>query len=78
MSYRPAGTYLIQAAVNLVIDVLDAHPEGMSNQDVGQATGLNLAISKQGGYITWTILQFLLETGRAVKEGPLWKLAPHK
>ena len=78
MTYRPAGAYLTEAALTLVIDVLEAHPEGMSNRDVGLATGLNLAISKQEGYITWTILQFLLETGRVAKEGALWRLIPRR
>ena len=71
---QPVGTHLMQAAIALVVDVLREHPEGITNRDIGIATGLNLAIAKQQGYITWTILQYLLESGVVTKDGRIWKL----
>lgn len=63
------GADLIVAAQQLVLDALKSNREGLTNSEVDERTNLNLPISKQRGYITWTILQYLLETGRVTKEG---------
>ena len=50
------GTYLVRAMESLILDLLSKHPKGLTNAEVGDLTGLNLQISHQNGYITWTIL----------------------
>jgi hypothetical protein len=79
MSNHPTesgGARLIADAVDLVRSELARHPEGMRNVDVATATGLNLPISTQPGYITWTILRYLVESGEVTKIGPLYHLVP--
>jgi hypothetical protein len=71
----PTGVYLMLAAQRLVLDVLAQHPEGLTNSGVGAITGLNLPVRQQSGYVTWTILQFLVERGNVVKKERVYRLA---
>jgi hypothetical protein len=69
------GEQLIAEAAELVISALRANADGLTNSEVDDATGLNLPISRRRGYVTWTILQHLVEQGRVRKEGRLYKIA---
>jgi hypothetical protein len=71
---RAAGAYLIEAAVQIVLDALAANPAGLTNVEVAMTTGLDLHISNQNGYISWTILQWLVESGRVKKGGRTYTL----
>ena len=61
------GEMLIAAAQELVLDALRSAPTGLTNAEVGVKTGLNLPIRNQNGYISWTILQYLLQNDRIEK-----------
>ena len=69
------GTYLIHAAQQLVLDVLSAHPESLTNSRLGELTGFKPVIKTQNGYITWTLLMHLMDRGLVVKTGRLYKLS---
>lgn len=71
------GTYLVRAMESLILDLLAQHPEGLTNTRVGLLTGLNPPISHQSGYVTWTILTYLVETGQVVKDGHCYRLSSH-
>jgi hypothetical protein len=69
-----AGTYLIDAAMKLILDLLSENPDGLTNTQVGLVTGLNPVIRKQNGYVTWTLLTYLVEQGRVLKVGKVYRL----
>jgi hypothetical protein len=73
-SEEPEGYKLIQKAVEMVIGELRRHPEGLRNVDLGIATGLNLPVANHPGYITWTILRYLIEQKRVAKHGWIYQL----
>jgi hypothetical protein len=71
---EPEGYRLIQTAIEIVVGELRRHPEGLRNVDLGIATGLNLPVVNHPGYITWTILRYLIEQGRVEKHGRIYQL----
>jgi hypothetical protein len=71
---EPEGYNLIRSAVDMVVSELRRHPEGLRNVDVGIATGLNLPVANHPGYITWTILRYLIEQKRVEKHGRVYQL----
>lgn len=71
----PAGWYLMLAAQRLVLDVLALHPEGLTNTTIGAITGLNLPVKQHPGYVSHTILQYLVDHGRVVKDDRVYRLA---
>ena len=68
------GEGLIAAAQELVLDALRSAPAGLTNAEVGMRTGLNLPIRAQNGYVTWTILQYLLQNDRVEKTEGRYRL----
>lgn len=68
------GPELIHAAQQLVLDALRSNADGLTNAEVDERTVLNLPIQNQRGYITWTILQYLVQSGTVVKEGRRYKV----
>jgi hypothetical protein len=75
MAHSAQGDELLAAAERLVLDVIRASDEGLTNMEVARETGLYLPVSRQRGYISWTILQHLVETGRLERRGPRYRLA---
>lgn len=71
---RRDGTECLAKAIDLVLAVLRDHPTGLTNSEVGEATGLNPDISVQHGYVTWSLLRYLVEQGRVVKDGRIYRL----
>ncbi len=69
------GTSIVDAAIQLVIENLRAHPDGIRNVDLAETTGLDLPVKAQQHYITYTILMYLVEQGRVEKHGYLYRLA---
>lgn len=63
------GTYLRRAAELLVLDVLQANPQGLTNARVSELTGLNPPLARQRDYITWSILQDLVSRAMVTKQG---------
>lgn len=63
------------AAQRFVLDVLALHPEGLTNSTIGALTGLNLAVKQHPGYVTYTILQYLVDQGMVVKDDRVYRLA---
>jgi hypothetical protein len=74
---EPEGYKLIQAAVEMVVGELRRHPEGLRNVEVGTSTGLFLPVTNHPGYITWTILRYLIEQKRVEKHGRIYRLRAH-
>lgn len=68
------GPELLERAQNLVLATLARNPSGMTNAEVHNATGLYLDVPKQKGYISWTILNHLIEVGKVEKVGPLYRI----
>jgi hypothetical protein len=68
------GEHLLQVAIEMVVRELRAHPGGLSNAEIGHRTGLFLEVPDHSGYISWTILQHLVHTGRAVKDREIYRL----
>lgn len=71
---RRRGEELMAEATKLVVETLRGSPEGLTNAEVDERTGMNLPIPKHRGYITWTILQHLVQAGRVRKEGKRYRL----
>lgn len=71
---EPVGYRLVQTAVELVIGELRRHPEGLRNVEIGISTGLFLPVASHPGYITWTILRYLMEQKRVEKQGRIYRL----
>ena len=69
------GTVIVDSAISLILEELRAHPEGIRNIDIANATGLDLPVKAQQHYITYTILLYLVEQGRVEKHGRLYRLA---
>jgi hypothetical protein len=72
----PPGHKLIESAIEMVIDELRRHPDGLRNVEVGELTGLFLLVANHPGYITWTILRYLVEQKRVEKRGRIYRLPP--
>jgi IclR helix-turn-helix domain len=72
---RSSGQDLLERAEQLVLEILATAPEGLTNAEVARATGLDVPVSKQGGYISWTLLRHLIETDRVVRVGRRYKVA---
>ena len=68
------GSDIVQAAIDLVRRELRRAPSGLTNAEVAERTGISLQISKHNGYLTWTILQHLVENGEALKSDRLYRL----
>ncbi len=71
---EPQGSGLIRLAMELVVAELRRNPEGLRNVDLGYRTGLFLPVTNHPGYITWTILRYLIEQGKVSKDGQLYRL----
>jgi hypothetical protein len=69
------GRDWIQVAVQMVVEALAASPDGLTNVEVAGITGLDLKVSRQKTYITWTILRHLTDSGRVQKDGRIYRLA---
>jgi hypothetical protein len=54
--------------------VLAHHPDGLTNTEVGHLTGLNPDVKRQKGYVTWTILQRLVDERRVLRKGKRYLL----
>lgn len=65
---RRPGDYLIDAAERLILDILESHEDGLTNQEIGELSGLNPWIKTQNGYVTWTILAHLIQNGKVRKD----------
>lgn len=63
------GEELIRQLSVLIVDTLKKSPHGLTNIEVERAAGLTLPIYRQRGYISWSILEYLLETGQIWREG---------
>jgi hypothetical protein len=72
---RLPGTSIVDAAIQLVLEQLRAHPDGIRNVDLAHATGLDLPVKAQQHYITYTVLMYLVEQRRVEKRGHLYRLA---
>jgi hypothetical protein len=70
------GNKLVNTAIEMVIGELRRHPDGLRNVEVGELTGLFLPVANHPGYITWTILRYLVEQNRVEKRGRLYRLQP--
>jgi hypothetical protein len=69
------GSSIVNAAIQVVLEDLRAHPEGIRNVDLAETTGLDLPVTAQRHYITYTILMYLVEQGTVQKRGHLYRLA---
>ncbi len=74
MAWQQVGGALLDAATELVRVALQEEPEGLSNQEVGERTGLQVEMAEQRGWISWTLLHRLIEAGEVEKEGPIYRL----
>ena len=63
------GEAILKAAQELVITTLKEAPDGLTNAEIIKKTRLVLEVPSYRSFITWTILQNLVLTGRAKKEG---------
>ena len=73
-SSEPLGATLMRSAIRIVLDELRAHPSGIRNVDIANATGLYLPVKSHPGYISYTILMYLVEQGSVEKRGQLYRL----
>ena len=67
------GNEIMESAIDLVIDALRSSQDGLTNTEVIDKTGLYLSVPDHSGYITWTILMHLVQKGRVVKNGKLYR-----
>jgi hypothetical protein len=74
MARQPDGAEILASAERLVLDVVRSAPDGLTNAEVGAATGLNPPIRGQRGYITWTILSHLVEQGILERAGRKYRV----
>ena len=72
---RVRGERLIEEAEKLILETLTSSPTGMTNAEIARSTGLDVPISKQTTYITWTLLQHLLDAGQITREGKRYHAA---
>jgi len=63
------GAEILDAAEALVLRELKSRPEGLTNAEIEEKTGLSLPVDHHRGYITWTILQHLVKSGIVQKMG---------
>ncbi len=63
------GEELLQRAEELIVQVLGAEPQGLTNAEIGERTGLSVAIARQQGYISWSLLQRMHERGLVRRDG---------
>jgi hypothetical protein len=75
MARSTDGEELLAAAERLVLEVIRSADEGLTNMEVARQTGLYLPVSRQRGYISWTILQHLVETRRLERRGRRYRIA---
>jgi hypothetical protein len=68
------GKEILEAAKKLVMEELARSPDGLRNRGEIERTGLYLDVPAQKGYITWTILQYLVQEGRVEKHGGVFTL----
>jgi hypothetical protein len=68
------GEELTAEATALVVEALRGAPQGLTNAEVDERTGLNLPIPTMRGFITWTILQHLVQQRRVRKDGRHYRL----
>ena len=69
-STQVRGERLVTEMSKLVMDCLHGHSEGLTSTEVSRYTALDaVKLSRQNGYIAWTILQQLLVKGRIRKSG---------
>jgi hypothetical protein len=68
------GKYFLLAAEKLVFDILTQNPQGLTNAQVAQKTGLFVQIKNQKGYITWSILMSLVESGEVIKDEKIFRI----
>jgi DNA-binding IclR family transcriptional regulator len=65
---------ILAAAEKLITDALARSDDGLTNAEVGEATGLNPPIEKQRGYVTWTLLQDMRRRGIVERIGSRYRL----
>lgn len=68
------GQHILEAAQDLVVEALQSAPDGLTNVEVQNQTGLYLEVANHSGYISWTILNHLVLVGRVVRDGRLYRL----
>lgn len=68
------GEEILAAAQDLVLNALQRAPDGLTNAEVQDKTGLYLEVPNHTGYISWTILNHLVLAGMVVKDGRLYRL----
>ena len=66
---RDVGLGLLTAARALILQVLEEHPDGLTNIEVGRRTGLHVEVPKQRGYVQWTLLEDLVQQGLVERVG---------
>jgi hypothetical protein len=69
------GAEVLAEMERLMTTELARESEGLTNRELAQRTGLWVDIERQRGYITWTILQQLLEQGRVRKARQRYMMA---
>ena len=74
---QETGPELMHRAQDLVLKALrDAPPGGLSNVEVGDATGLNPPLkARRSSEVTRTVLSYLVEQGLVEKVGQRYRLA---
>lgn len=68
------GPDVLKAAKTLVLYALKHAPSGLTNAEVNERTHLNLPIRNHRGYITWTVLQHLIDEEKVRRVGRRYKL----
>ena len=67
------GSDLIKKMEHLVLRALKNSPDGLTNAEVDEKVQLNLKIPNHRGYITWTILQHLIQCAKVERVGKKYK-----
>jgi hypothetical protein len=58
----------------IVIESLQKNPEGLTNQEIIEKTGIYLPVEEHKGWISWTILNNLLIEDKIKKVGRKYML----
>ena len=62
------GEKIILELKYLILGILKEHPNGLTNAEIGKIAGIDVEVPNHPGYISWTILQNLLEFDKKIKK----------
>lgn len=62
------GEKIILELKYLILSILKENPNGLTNSEVGNIAGINIQVPNHPGYISWSILQNLLEYDQKIKK----------